>query len=184
MVTLEQRLLCGNGWRRHDSAEGGVGPAHGVCPTSKRHRPGAEYVYEPHALAAGSGCSDDLVTTDPGRGGYGVAHELALLPGSTVLQPATLVQAFGREAEHLRLRIDDQCPVGQAYRVTETSPGGSRGITYGDGFTAVVMEIWIIDLGGSAVVVDTWHQHRASADLVNQVAAVRDSVTFVTGLVP
>ncbi len=44
----------------------------------------------------------------------------------------------------------------------------------------VVMDFWVMELEGRAMVVDTWHQQGASADLVRRIAEARDSVTFVT----
>ena len=43
------------------------------------------------------------------------------------------------------------------------------------------MDFWVLDLDGVPVVVDAWHQSDASADLVDQVAQARESITFVTG---
>lgn len=42
---------------------------------------------------------------------------------------------------------------------------------------------WVVDIGTTSVVVDAWHQRGASADLVTQVAEVRDSITLVPAVV-
>ena len=82
----------------------------------------------------------------------------------------------------MRLRIKDECPAGQGYRVAETARG-SRGISYSDVPTRVTVDFWVVDIGTTSVVVDAWHQRGASADLVTQVAEVRDSITFVPAVV-
>ncbi len=104
------------------------------------------------------------------------------LPESKVVQPVTPTEAYGYDAFHLRLRIADDCPEGQGYRVAET-PRGSRGISYSTCPETVVMDFWVLDIGTTSVVVDAWHQRGASADLVNQVAEVRDSITLVPAVV-
>ena len=112
--------------------------------------------------------------------GVGEAVELARLPRSTVVQSPTPVQMFGHDATQLRLRILNDCAIGDLYRVAET-PRGTRGISYGDVVPmTVVIDFWVIDLDGVPVVVDMWHQEGASERLVDRIAAARDSITFVT----
>ena len=104
-------------------------------------------VYQPHGLAAGSGCSGDRLDTRPGQGRVRSRRGSSPdLPRSKVLQPLTRVRAFGHDASHVRLRIKDDCPAGQAYRVAET-PRGSRGISYSDVPTTVTVDFWVVDLG-------------------------------------
>ena len=45
----------------------------------------------------------------------------------------------------------------EVYRVAET-PRGSRGISYGSQSTGVVIDFWVMDEAGAAVVVDAWHE--------------------------
>ena len=45
----------------------------------------------------------------------------------------------------------------------------------------VIMDFWVMELEGKPLVVDTWYQQGASADLVRRIAQTRDSITFVTG---
>ena len=86
------------------------------------------------------------------------------------------MQAFGHDALHLRLRIDQQCPAGQGY-VVAAMPRGSRGITYGH--NQVVIDFWVMDLNGTPVVVDSWYPEGSSGELVERVDETRKSVTFV-----
>ena len=139
---------------------------------------GGVAVYQTHGLAAGSGCNNEEPDFDLGRAD--LAEKLSRLPGSTVVQPVTPVRAFWHDALHLRLRIRDTCAPRDTYRVAET-PRGSHGITYSDGPTTVVMDFWVVDVAGTDVVVDTWHQRGSSAYLVSQLAEVRDSILFVKG---
>ncbi len=140
-------------------------------------------VYQPIALAAASGCDGDLVNSNLEGSPYSLAQQLAALPGSTVLQPAESTELLGRYAVHVQVRIPQTCPTPQYYRVAET-PRGGRGITYDrrDGtMPPVVMDFWVMELEGRPLVVDTWHQQGASADIVRRIAQTRDSITFVTG---
>ena len=144
---------------------------------------GGVAVYQPSALAAASGCDDDLVTSNVEGSPSSLAQQLATLPGSTVLQPAKPTELLGRYAVHVQVRIPQTCPMPSYYRVAET-PRGGRGITYDrpDGtLPPVVMDFWVMELEGRPIVVDTWHQQGASADLVRRIAQARDSITFVTG---
>jgi hypothetical protein len=137
-------------------------------------------VYEPSALAAGSGCNGDAPDGNFRQTPRALARQLARLPESTVIQPVTPTEAYGYDAFHLRLRIADDCPQGQGYRVAET-PRGSHGISYSIVPEKVVMDFWVLDLDSGPMVVDAWHQSDASADLVDQVDHARESVTFVGG---
>jgi hypothetical protein len=113
-----------------------------------------------------------------GRDAAGLARQFARLPQSTVVQPPTPTEAFGHDALHLRLRIDDSCPSDQVYRVAETSKG-YRGISYSNVPKEVVIDFWVVDLDGTAVVVDLWHQGDASTELVDRATRARDSISFV-----
>jgi hypothetical protein len=140
---------------------------------------GAVAVYQPLALAAGRGCATDKPNTKVDKTPQKLAQQLAHLPRSTVVQPPTPVLAFGHPAVHLRLRINQDCGAG-VYRVAQT-PRGGHGITYGSNPGKVVIDFWVVDVGGAPVVVDVWHGTDASSDLVSQIARVRDSITLVTG---
>jgi hypothetical protein len=137
-------------------------------------------IYRPLSLTDGSGCSGDWQHRDAAETPQGLARQFARLPQSTVVQPATPTEAFGHDALHLRLRIDDGCPIDQVYRVAETSKGW-RGISYSEVPKEVVIDFWVVDLDGTAVVVDLWHQGDASTELVDRASQTRDSITFVTG---
>jgi hypothetical protein len=136
-------------------------------------------VYRPYALGDGSGCVDGALNADVDGSPQALARQLADLPRSTVVQPVTPTEALGRYALHLRLRIPQNCTHGDAYyRVAETARG-SRGITYSDEPPAAVIDFWVLDLDGVPVVVDTWHDEGASADLVDRIAQASESITFV-----
>ena len=134
-------------------------------------------VYQPDALAGRSGCTSSWEarrTRDAGETPQDLARQLTRLPRSTVLQPPTPTEAFGRDAIHLKVRIDDNCPVPENYQVAE-----DRGITYSNLVQDIVLDFWVLDLGGGPVVVDMWHQAGSPAQLVDRVARARDSISFV-----
>lgn len=137
-------------------------------------------VYRPDALAVESGCNHDVSNDLVGATPQALAEQLAELPGSTVVQPVGPTQKLGYDAQHVRLRIADDCPDGGGYRVAET-PRGSRGISFSSVPTTVVMDFWVLDVDGVPVVVDTWHQDGASTDLVARIAQAGDSISFVAG---
>jgi hypothetical protein len=137
-------------------------------------------VYRPDALAVESGCNHDVSNDLVGETPQALAEQLAELPGSTVVQPVGPTQKLGYDAQHVRLRIADDCPDGGGYRVAET-PRGSRGISFSSVPTTVVMDFWVLDVDGVPVVVDTWHQNGASTDLVDRIAQAGDSLSFVAG---
>ena len=143
----------------------------------KANSNGGVAVYSPLGLAAGTGCrSDNKLNTNLGDTPQSLAQQLAQLPQSTVLQSPTPVQAFGSDAIHLRLRIDNNCS--DVYRVAETIRG-AHGITY-DPVRAVVIDFWLVDEGGP-VAIETWHEINSPSELVDQIARTRDSITLIHG---
>src|SRR4051794_4079112 len=121
-------------------------------------------VYRPQSIAAGSGCEADAPNADLAKTPQSLARQLAHLPKSTVVDPVTPTRLLGRDAVHLRLRISDDCPVGDIYRVAETLRG-SHGVSYGTVVpTTVVIDFWVLAVDGVPVVVDAWHQVGVSAD--------------------
>jgi hypothetical protein len=165
-------IVEGSGWRAGDypvledaTSFGGIG------------------VYRPWALAEGTGCVDDETLVPVAEAPQALAQQLTELPRSTVVQPVTRTEILGRTALHLRLRIAQDCPLPEYYRVADT-PRGSRGITYekpGELSPPVVIDFWVLDYEGTAIIVDSWHWTGASSDLVDRIADVRDSITVVTG---
>lgn len=137
-------------------------------------------VYQPDALAGAAPCSGAWKSRSAGGTPQALARQLVRLPQSTVVQPPTQTEAFGRDAIHLRLRIDDQCPPGEWYQVAIGSTV-TRGITYSHRPKEVLIDFWVVDLHGAPVVVDMWQQVDASIQLVGRATEVRDSISFVSG---
>ena len=133
-------------------------------------------VYQPSAVAGRTGCTSswESQSRDAGETPQDLARQLTRLPRSTVLQPPTPTEAFGRDTIHLKLRINDNCPVPENYQVAE-----DRGITYSNLAQDIVIDFWVLDLGGAPVVVDMWHQSGSSVQLMDRVAQARDSISFV-----
>ncbi|WP_439939630.1 hypothetical protein ACS3YM_08520 [Nocardia sp. N13] len=136
-------------------------------------------IYQPTALAAGSGCLQDRTSMVLPTTPEDLAAMLAALPRSSVLQPPATTTAFGLPAVHVRMRVDVSCAQ-TYYRVAE-APSGSRGISYGMVDKGVVIDFWTLGLGGRPVVVDLWHSINASPQLVQRAADARDSISFATG---
>lgn len=136
-------------------------------------------IYQPRLLAAGSGCLEDHTSDALPTTSDGLAALLTALPRSMVVQPPTGVAAFGHPAVHVRMRVDVDC--GQTYYRVAEAPGGSRGISYGIPDQDVVIDFWVLALGGRPVVVDLWHSVNASSELVESAADARDSISFVVG---
>ena len=166
-LVLEADLTLEAGWRA------------GNFPTTlEAGKYGGFGVYRPWSLGAGSGCESDAPNADLGQSARALAQDLAKLPRSTVLQPIEPTKAWGYDAQHLRLRIQEDCGFDALYRVAET-PRGTRGINYGYGSTGVVIDFWVLDLDGAAVVVDAWHQVDSSVGLVDKVTRAAESISFV-----
>jgi hypothetical protein len=137
-------------------------------------------VYRPDALAGAAPCSAGWQGREADRTPPSLVRQLVRLPWSTLVQPPTPTEAFGHDAIHLRLRIDDQCPPGEYYQVA-TAPAGSRGITYSHPSEEVLIDFWVVDLDGTVVVVDLGHVVDASTELVGRATQARDSIEFVIG---
>ena len=93
-------------------------------------------VYQPIALAGVAPCSGDWRSRPASGSPQALARQLGRLPRSRVIEPLTPTEAFGHDAIHLRLRVDDQC-TDEYYQIAKTSagrrgtPAASRGISYG-----------------------------------------------------
>lgn len=137
-------------------------------------------VYQPTRLAGGSGCTGSWTGRAPGATPLEMARQLTRLPRSEVVQRPTATRAFGHDALHLRLRIDDRCPMDEYYRLAET-PSGDRGISYSDEVPQVVdIDLWVVDVDGTAVVVDTWHHGDTPGGLLETTRLTRSSIRFQT----
>ncbi len=140
-------------------------------------------VYQPDALAGVAPCSGDWQSRPASGSPQSLARQLVRLPWSTVVEPPTPTEAFGHDAIHLRLRIDDQCPRDEYYQIAQTQTAetlaGRRGISYGSSSQEVLIDFWVVDLDGTAVVVDMWHQVYVSNELVGRATEVLDSINFV-----
>jgi hypothetical protein len=157
----------------YDAWEGGGYPVYRTDAGTA----GGMAIYQPIALAAGNGCLSDPPSTSIGQTTHQVAKQLARLPQSTVLQSPTTMRAFGQEAVHLRLRVNQERCGHDIYRVAE-SLRGDHGITYGP--RPVLIDFWVLNLGGIPVVVETWHEDNAPSQMVDQIARTQTSITFVT----
>ena len=125
-------------------------------------------IYRPDALAAGTGCLSEDPNTQVAETPQALAEQLAQLPRSTVVEPPTSVQAFGRDAVHLQVLIDNDCGGDEGYRVAETIRGG-HGITFGQTATGAVVDFWVVDINGVGVVLDAWHDEAASSELIDKI---------------
>ncbi len=137
---------------------------------------GGVAVYQPLALAAGTGCLSDEPNRHVGRTPHMLARQLAQLPQSTVVQPPTPTETSGHQAIHLRLQIKQDCP-SDVYRVADTLRGG-HGISYGS--APVIIDFWVEVVGGVSVVVESWHEQGSPSQMVNQIANTVNTITFVT----
>ena len=158
----------------------------GTGVTSKDDRTGfvGLDVLQARTLAGGaSACADDTWAArgrQPATTPSALARQLARLPGSTVTQPVTSTTAFGYDAVHLRLRVNNGCPAGSGpYLVAEAD--SDFGLGYGDRPTDVVIDFLVVDVRGTPIVAALWNQVDASSALVQRAARVRDSIAFVTG---
>lgn len=142
-------------------------------------------VYQPVALADSAPCSGDWRSRPASGGPQALARQLGRLPRSRVIEPLTTTEAFGHDALHLRLRVDDRCPTDEYFQIARTpagspgTPSESRGISYGSTSKEVLIDFWVVDLDGTTVVVDMWQHVVASTELMAGVTEVLDSISFV-----
>ena len=136
-------------------------------------------VYQPKLLAGGTGCTGSWRGRAPGATPLEMARQLTRVPRSEVVQRPTATRAFGHDALHLRLRIDDRCPMDGYYRLAET-PSGDRGISYGNTPLVVVIDLWVVDVDGTAVVVDMWRHADTPSVQLETTRLTRRSIRFET----
>jgi hypothetical protein len=139
-------------------------------------------VYRPEAVAGGCRMEAGLesAATDPRQ----LVQQLVGMPRSEVVEAPARTNDFGGSATHLQLRIDAFCGGGAFYQVAEAPPG-SRGISYFDGIPEgdsgdVIVDFWVLDVDGTAVIIDRFHTADAPDDLVAQATSAADSISFVT----
>lgn len=135
-------------------------------------------VYRPAQVAAASACERSWQGSEAAATPIRLARQLARLPMASMVEAPSPTKAFGRDAVHLRMRIDQACPGIDNYLVLDT-PLGHRGITYTYVVKAVLIDFWVLDVQGTTVVVDRWHNLDAPRRLLEQVTRARDSITFV-----
>jgi hypothetical protein len=136
-------------------------------------------VYQPTLLAGGSGCTGSWTGRAPGATPLEMARQLTSLPWSEVVQRPTATWAFGHDALHLRLRIDDQCPMNEVYLLAKT-PSGDRGISYANEPQVVDIDMWVVDMDGTPVVVDMWHHVDTPNLLLATTRLTHSSIRFET----
>jgi hypothetical protein len=134
-------------------------------------------VYRPLALATGSGCMSDGINAHVSETPTGLATQLAQLPGAEVVQSAEQTSAFGLDAIHLRVRLHDDCPRDDGYRLAETASGG-HGVSYKEPPSVGVVDFWVVETQSTPVVIETFRYADTPKELVDQVARARDSITF------
>lgn len=76
------------------------------------------------------------------------------------------------------MRIDTSCPAPSYYSVAR-SMTGERGISFTEPPADVMIDFWVIDLDGTTVVVDLWHEVDAPQDLVDRATSALDSIAFL-----
>ena len=136
-------------------------------------------VYQPKLLAGGTGCTGSWRGRAPGATPLEMARQLTRVPRSEVVQRPTATRAFGHDALHLRLRINDHCPMDEYYRLAETS-SGDRGISYADEPQVVDIDLWVVDVDGTAVVVDMWRHADTPSVQLETTRLTRRSIRFET----
>jgi len=162
--------------------KGGIPPQF-VSNTGSR---GGLDLYLPDALAAGTGCLNGDVQphTNLGHTPQVLAQQLAHLPHSTLLQGPAPEHMFGSDGFHLRLRINDTCGA-DVYGVAHGDGLGdwtTLQLGHGNGHdadTQILIDFWVQDFDGAPVVVETWHQDDAPAEMVDQITKTRDSIKFL-----
>ena len=134
--------------------------------------------YQPEVLAAGTGCEDDVTTPVVGKTPDRLAQQLAGLPRSTVLQEPCTHGAV-RPSRHPpaaphRRRLPGllpRRPLGRRHAGDHLLHGRSAPVD-------VVIDFWVLDVGGEPLVIDQWHNVDAPPDLVDQAREARESITF------
>lgn len=139
-------------------------------------------ILEPQTLAGGrSGCTVDGWQPAHTRKAAGtpaaVARQLARLPRSSVVQPPSRTEAFGHHAVHVALEVDGDC--GEEIYLLAEADTGPWGISY-SAVQKVMLDVLVVDVGGTPVIVASWRHPEASPELVEELARVRDSISFVT----
>jgi hypothetical protein len=134
--------------------------------------------YRPERVASEGPCSDDWQGRSASQTLRGLARQLTRLPAGTVLEPPTPARVRGHDALHLSMRIGTPCPASDYYVVSH-SEFVERGISYTVLHADVSIEFWVVDLDGTPVVVDLWHDVDAPQELVDQAGNARESITFL-----
>ena len=167
-ATIEADLTFeGSGWKAGNFPDAQTRDSTAGSPSTAPMRSPAE-----------SGCNGDLAI-EPATPRRRSRSSSPRCRRSTVVQPVPSTEVLGRDAVHLRVRIPQDCPMNEAYRVAET-PRGSRGISSRPAPPDVVMDFWVMEEAGVAVVLDSWHEAGASSVLLDEVAEATEATRFVT----
>ena len=134
--------------------------------------------YRPERVASEGACSGAWQGRSASQTLRGLARQLTRLPAGTVLEPPTPARVRGHDALHLSMRIRTLCRASDYY-VVSNSESVERGISYTTLHTDVSIEFWVVDLDGTPVVVDLWHDVDAPQELVDRAVNARESITFL-----
>jgi hypothetical protein len=141
-------------------------------------------VVQPVSVAGGAtGCTNDSRGTrrPAAPTAQRLVDQLTRLPGSTVVQAPSTTSLLGYGAVRLRLHVEAGCPEPEYYLVADGE--GDFGITrsYGGGPVTVVLDLWVLDVGGTPVLVASWYEQDAPRSLVDEVNGARSSLRLTEG---
>jgi hypothetical protein len=162
-----------------------------VHRVSRRSEAGAVVlnVYQPDEFAGAEPC-EAMVMTDvaPDATMDDVARLLTTLPQFAVVDGPRAVSAFGRNTRYLRLRADRiSCHAVEGAQYNLANIYGGSGDDVGDADSdidpdqPVLIEFWIVDLDGTAIVVEARQEGRPETAMIRRLDQVREQLTFVIG---
>lgn len=140
-------------------------------------------VFRPLAFARADGCGDwSGGSRTAGRTTDRVARQVATLPSATVLQAPSATVAFGHEAVHVRVRVDDStCP--SVYNWAADTLGSGHSLSYYYDFERenrqAVVDALVVDVDGTPIVAALFHHSDATPEVVAEITSARDSISIV-----
>lgn len=159
---------------------------------SRRSEAGAVVlnVYQPDEIAGAEPCGVAALTRVARDATMDdVAGLLTTLPQFAVVEGPRALPAFGRDTRYLQLRADRiSCPpVEDGQYNLANIYGGPSGLELGDADSdidpdqPVLIEFWILDLDGTAIVVEARQEGRPETAMIQRLDEVRERLTFAVG---
>ena len=125
-------------------------------------------------------CAHTPLSPQPSATAVGLAAAAAAIPGTDLVSGPSTIEVGGRPAQHVvfTIREDIGCDPTDAYLWYDESAGGATGGWRWAGALGATHQVWIIDVDGKLVWIDSETFKGAKPELDQEIQQIVDSIQF------